>query len=160
MFEKLGYATAAFSIMFVEITSALIFYPAAKHDLTFIASICWFYNCFGAQLGLYPLVTDTLFKSKGAFSYSILFSAFSLSSVLILQSAEVIQKWAGGEKNLVYVLCFVAVIPAYNIWVLHKRIKKVNEKHKKEEQGEAEERDVVSRNPPIPIIEEEDEGLA
>lgn len=165
-YEKFGYAVSAYSIMFIEVTSSLIFYPAAKSDWSFMVSICWFYNTYGAQLGLYPLVTDTLFKSKGAFSYSILFSAFSLSSVVILFSMEIVQKWVSGYNNLMYVLCVVAVLPIYNIWILNKRIKEVSDGNKEvneelkaiveEEEFGTDEGDQA----PAPVyVEEDDEAL-
>lgn len=129
MYESYGYAACAYTIMIIEITSSLVFYPAAENNWSFLISICWFYNTYGAQLGLYPLVTDTLFKSKGAFTYSILFSAFSFSSVIILFNVKQAQKIVGGYDNLMYVLCVVAVLPAYNIWILNKKIKEVSSKN-------------------------------
>lgn len=157
-FEKFGYAISAYAIMFIEVTSSLIFYPAAKKDWSFMISICWFYNTYGAQLGLYPLVTDTLFKSKGAFSYSILFSAFSFSSVIILFSMEFIQKWVGGYENLMYVLSVVAILPIYNIWILDKKIKEVSGRNKETKQRLREIEEVATAMEKGAEDEEEEEG--
>ena len=93
-----------------------------------MASLCWFYITYGAQLGLYPMVSDTLFRSKGAFSYSVLFSAFTLSSVIILMSKEFIKNEIGIE-NLLRGLALVNLIPLYSMFKIDKRIRQVNKEN-------------------------------
>lgn len=79
---------------------------------------------------------------------------------------EIIQKWVGGYDKLMYVLCVVAVIPVYNIWILNKKIKEVsgknkvnNERKRIEEEfgGTADAEKEVST--PAPFVEEDEEAL-
>jgi hypothetical protein len=124
-YNKFGYKACAFFIMFVEITSCLILVPSVGNKWAYMGSLSWFFITYGGQLGLYPLVADTLFHSKGAFSYTLLFSAFTLSSVIILFSEEFIKEKIGIE-NLLYGLAVANLIPIYSIIKIDRRIKKVN----------------------------------
>lgn len=131
LYQKIGYALTAFLFIFVQVVSAAFIVPASKNEYAYIACVSFFFNCFGGQLGLYPMVSDTLFKSKGAFSYSLLFSAFCLSNIVILNLKNYILDIVGGFGNLMIVLCVIAVIPIYNIIVLDRKIKEVSESNKK-----------------------------
>jgi len=126
-FKRFGYAACAFFIMFVEITSCLILIPSTKNKWFYLGSLCWFFITYGGQLGLYPLVSDTLFKSKGAFSYAFLFSAFCLSNIVILLLQNFIKEKIGIE-NLLYGLAVINLLPTFNILKLNKKIKEMNSK--------------------------------
>jgi hypothetical protein len=87
---------------------------------------------FGGQLGLYPLVSDTLFRSKGAFSYSILFSAFTISDILILGVMKhVTSHYLKGDQNVfMRVLSVIAILPLAWIWIINRKIKGISKKNK------------------------------
>lgn len=126
-YKRFGYAACAFFIMFVEISSCLILIPSTKNETFYLISLCWFFITYGGQLGLYPLVSDTLFKSKGAFSYSFLFSAFTLSNILILLLQNFIKEKIGIE-NLLYGLAVINLLPTFSILKLNKKIKELSQK--------------------------------
>ena len=123
-FKHFGYAFSAYLLMLIEVMSSLLFLPAAGYDWSFIVCLCFFYNSYGGILGLYPLVSDILFEGIGAFTYSILFSSVAISNLVILFIQDWLIKELGGYDNLMLVLLAVSCVPLYNVWILHKRIKR------------------------------------
>lgn len=124
LFQKRGYLFASMFIMSLEVLSSLTFIMAAKNEITFSLALSGSLGNYGCLLGLYPLVSDTLFSSLGAFSYSILMSSFAVSNMIILSLGEDIRDLLGGWEGLMYVLAVVAVVPIFNVIGLDKEIRK------------------------------------
>ena len=120
IFHWKGYSSTALLVVALEMFSALVFIPSCSSQLTFTISLCIIGTTYGLQLGLYPLVSYTLFRDKGAFSYSLLMGALSISNCLVLLFGNSVRDLVGGWDNLMYVLCGLAVVPLFNILWLHK----------------------------------------
>lgn len=127
MYEKFGYLCCALFIVFVQITSSLTLEYSAESKWGYLVWLCWFFITYGAQLGLYPLVADTLFHGKGAFSYTILFSAFTLSSVVILNVNDYLGQKLG--NNLLYIIAAANLLPIFSMIVIQKRIRAVSKQN-------------------------------
>lgn len=126
-----GYKFCAYLIMLMEITTAILFIPCATTKPTFLAVVCYFFNTYGGQLGLYPLVSDVLFKDKGAMSYSIIYISFILSDQVVLFAKNNFTDTFGGMRNFLYALGFISCIGAYSIWridakIRNKQLEKIN----------------------------------
>lgn len=127
MYRKFGYATCAFFIMFVELSSSLLLIPSAKNKFTYMANFSWFMNTYGGQLGIYPLVADTLFKARGALGNACVSFAFSFSNLVILYfEKSLTEKF--GNQNILYGLAVINLLPTFNILKLNKKIKEMNSK--------------------------------
>lgn len=133
-YEKYGYLCCAIFIIFVQITSSLTLQFSADNKWGYMLWLSWFFITYGAQLGLYPLVSDTLFHGKGAFSYTILFSAFTLSSVVILNVKDYLGKALGNK--LLYLIAVINLIPIYSMYVIQRRIKSIMEENKRKQEDE------------------------
>ena len=79
-----------------------------------IITLCYYFTAYGGQLGLYPLVAYTLFRSHGALAYSLLFSGFSMSFIALSFTHGILTKWVGLD-NVFYILGVLSIIPIY--WV-------------------------------------------
>lgn len=130
LFQKYGFLCIALFLLVVQVTSAMTFVFAAKSQITFIIALSGLLFNFGSLLGLYPLVSETLFNSMGAFSYSILFSSFCMSNLFILNVGEKIKDLLGNWENTMYVLGGIALLPIINIVFLDIAIRKKQRKDK------------------------------
>lgn len=136
MYEKFGYLCCALFIVFVQITSSLTLQYSAENKWGYLVWLSWFFITYGAQLGLYPLVSDTLFHGRGAFSYTILFSAFTLSNVVILNINDYLGKTLGNK--LLYILAGINLLPIYSMFLVQKRIREINKENTNKENERAE----------------------
>jgi hypothetical protein len=121
VFHHYGYNVAGSIIVFIEITSSLTFMWMAEHKATFGISLCYFFICYGGQLGIYPLVSQVLFRGKSALAYSLLFSSFAVSCIAI----SLIHRFATpafGVENMMFVLCAVSLIPIPWMISIHRKV--------------------------------------
>lgn len=123
IYEKTSYKVAALLIVFIEVTSALIFIPAANNKATFTASLSYYFLTYGGQLGLYPLVCENLYPKKGALVYTITFSGFCLGALFIAFIYKPLMK-DPGEGRLFLILSIVPLLPLYSIFVTDRNLKK------------------------------------
>lgn len=121
VFQKHGFRVAGGIVMFIQITSAFTFLPLSNQNWTFAISLCYFFICYGAQLGLYPLVMHSLYKGKGALAYSLVFSGFTASCLLVSFLHHSLTKLLG-LGNVMVILGIVSVLPYYYICQIEKRL--------------------------------------
>jgi hypothetical protein len=74
-------------------------------------AVCMMYSTYGSMLGMIPLITDSLYKSKGAMAYSVGFISFSGSCIITLLIYKGITERLGDFG----VLCFYAGIAGITI---------------------------------------------
>lgn len=124
LFKNRGFLTAVLAIIFLETVSALLFIPSGVNKLSYCGTVTSLYMTFGGSLGLYPLVSDTLFRSKGAFSYSILFSSFTISDIFILENMKRITDYffEGSQEKFMRFLAILALVPLLWVYFVHRRI--------------------------------------
>lgn len=121
VFQKYGFRVAAGIVMFISLTSAFTFLPLANQKATFAFSLCYFFNCYGAQLGIYPLVMHALYKGRGALAYSLVFSAFTASCLLVSFLHHTLTQLLGLGTVLI-LLGIVSVLPYYYVCQIEKRL--------------------------------------
>ena len=114
LFQSKGFKFCCFILIFINVTCAFTFMPLSWYKPTFGISLCYYFTAYGGQLGLYPLVAYTLFRSQGALAYSLLFSGFSMSFIALSFTHGILTKWVGLD-NVFYILGVLSVIPIY--WV-------------------------------------------
>ena len=119
LFQSRGYLFTAYTILAIQATSAFTFDYFCNWSLSFTISLCVFYFSFGGVLGLYPLVSDILFKDKGAFTYSLLWSGFTLSNFIVLNLGTWAKDVAGSWSRILCAIGFVVFVPLYNIYKLN-----------------------------------------
>ena len=83
-YQKFGYLKVGLVIFTLEVVTASLYLWAANNKFTYFIATCAFEITYGGQLGMYPLLSDTLFKKKGAMYYAYLFSSFTLSLLISL----------------------------------------------------------------------------
>ena len=121
IYQKYGFKVAALILIFIQFTSALTFLPMANNKFSFAISLFYFFNCYGGQLGLYPLIMHSLYKGKGALSYSIVFSAFALSILLVTYLHGHLTQHA--ELNTIFfLLAILSLAPIYFVIQIDKRL--------------------------------------
>lgn len=113
--KKFGYKKVIFVLIFGQILSSLTFCLSTKFLGLYAVQICLFFFIFGGFLGVYPLVSDVLFKDLGAFSYSMLYSSFTISNAFILTFADFFQKFTKNWEIFYFFLTFLVALPL--IWV-------------------------------------------
>ena len=143
LFKAKGYRFTAYAIMTVQAFSALSYSLMCSNSITFTISLCVTFWGFGATLGLYPLVSDLLFKDKGAFSYSMLFTSFSLGNCFVLMVGSWAKHTFGSWSLVMYFFGLVVLIPIRNIWKLNLVILKKQGKGVVEEEDESEDDEEV-----------------
>lgn len=121
LFEKISYRFVAYSIMIMQIISALTFIYAADDKVTYGVSLCFYFVTYGGQLGLYPLVCEALFPKKGAIVYSCAFSGFCFGALIVGLTYKKLLD-SVGETSLFYGLACVPLLAAYSIHVVHNKL--------------------------------------
>ena len=93
LFHRYGYLVIGLTILTLEVITAFSYlYCAHFKSLYFVATTA-FEITYGGQLGMYPLVSDQLFKKKGAMYYSYLYSSFTISLIVSLNTYSYLSKW-------------------------------------------------------------------
>ena len=92
-YYKYGYLKIVLSILAIEVIVALLYVPLASNKSAYVINTLLFELTYGGQLSMYPLVSDTIFKKKGAYSYSYLFSSFTISLHIALNLYSYLKEW-------------------------------------------------------------------
>lgn len=114
LFQKTSYKVCAFTIMFIQVTSAVTFIALADNRATYTASLCYYFLTYGGQLGLYPLVSDRMFKKKGALFYTIVISGFSFGALFVGPLYKFLVKEIP-ESTLYPLLALIPPLSTYSI---------------------------------------------
>ena len=107
LYQRYGYLAVGLSILALEVVTALGFLLFARHPASYLVATCAFEVTYGGQLGMYPLLSDRLFKKKGAMYYAYLFSSFTVSLIVSLNAYSFLK-----EFNLFVPFMVVAVLTA------------------------------------------------
>lgn len=94
-FQKFGYRIVGLSILVISIVTSLLYLPCATNPVTYMIATIFFEVTYGGQLGMYPLVSDRIFKEKGAATYSYLYSSFTFSLIFSLNMYTYTKSWFG-----------------------------------------------------------------
>jgi Major Facilitator Superfamily len=94
-FQNFGYRVVGLSILGISIVTSLLYLPCANNSFTYLIATILFEITYGGQLGLYPLVSDRLFKDKGAATYSYLYNSFTFSLIFSLNMYTYTKTWFG-----------------------------------------------------------------
>lgn len=95
LFEKFGYYKVACFIVLIELTTTLGFIWYVRNKVSYVFAVCGFEASYGSLLGIYPLLSDRLFKKKGAIFYSYLISNMAIGSILSLNIYTFLKEKAG-----------------------------------------------------------------
>ena len=110
VFQHVGIKAAVGTTIFITVTSAFTFLFLASNKVTYGLSLCYFYICYGGQLGIYPLLASSVFRAKGALAYSLLFSGFTFSCLLVSFLHSWLTKLVG-LNTVMITLGLVSLIP-------------------------------------------------
>jgi len=81
-FTAFGYSHFMKTILAITVLNAITFVWFSHYKWTYLLATCMFIMTYGGQLGTFPLVSDKLFKNKGALAYSMLLVGYDLSNVV------------------------------------------------------------------------------
>src|SRR3990167_8008944 len=102
-YQKFCYRVVGFTILGISIVTSLLYLPSANNSFTYLIATIFFEVTYGGQLGLYPLVSDRLFKEKGAATYSYLYNSFTFSLIFSLNMYTYTKSWFGEYTPFVIV---------------------------------------------------------
>lgn len=83
-FFKTNFRIFILTIAFLTVFDCICFVPFSQFKATFFIVVAVFCMVYGGQLGSYPLVSDALFKEKGAVAYAFLLWGFNVSNIVVL----------------------------------------------------------------------------
>ena len=127
--ERTGFAFIAYSVLLIELVVVILFfkYVDVKAALVVLTSV--FRLCDGAVYALYPLMADAMFNSSGALAYSFVYSGFCLSEILVIYLRGWLEGELGSVEALNVSIGFVALLCAYNVWMLNYYVRVASEKN-------------------------------
>ena len=121
IYQFRGFKISMTIMLFIIVTSSLSFIPLSYNKTTYSASLFYFFLCYGGQLGLYPLISHSLFKQKSALAYSVLFGGFTCSCLTVSFIHKSLTSVIGMYP--VMILLGVASLSAFPFIIhIHKRI--------------------------------------
>ena len=92
-YQSYGYLRIGLAILTIEVIIALLYVPLAGNKLTYFINTVLFEITYGGQLGMYPLLSDMMFKKKGAICYAYLYSSFTISLIVVLNLYSYLKQW-------------------------------------------------------------------
>ena len=131
IYQKYGAKAGAWTLIFILITSAFMFMPLSDTHLQFTIQLWYFEFGYGGLLGFFPLLNHDLYLKNGAISYSLVFSGFTTSCLLVSFLQGVLSKTLGAGF-LVLLLGLVSLVPIPAWYKLFDQLE-ANKKDKKTE---------------------------
>ena len=109
-----GYSVFLKTIQAITCVNALTFVWFSNYHWTYLIAVCMFIITYGGQLGSFPLISDKLFKEKGALAYSMLQIGFELSNIIGLMIYSTQIDYTGWFWQLI-IIAGLSQIP--QVWV-------------------------------------------
>lgn len=116
-FEIFNFSKSAAGIMVMILITSLVYLKSAENKFFYLVATCLFEITYGAQLGLYPLISDKLFGDKGAISYAYLFSGFTFSNIISLSLYTWLTPVIGLQAHFILIGLISAVNLVFINWV-------------------------------------------
>lgn len=118
-YQKYGYRKLGLAIFCTEIATAVLYIPFASNGATYLLATAAFEITYGGQLGMYPLVSDQLFKKKGAMYYAYLYSSFTFSLIIGLNGYSFITNHFGQYTAFLVVAAITLIALPFILRIAH-----------------------------------------
>jgi MFS family permease len=128
--QRYGAKPAAWTLIFIMISSAYMFIPLSDTHLLFTLQLWYFEFGYGGLLGFFPLLNHDLYSKDGAMAYSLVFSGFTISCLAVSFLQGVLSKLLGAGL-LVLILGIISLVPIPSWYKIFERLEaNLNEANK------------------------------